>query len=376
MAPMNRTSFRVLETLSRNIGRDLPISSLRDEIEAQFGTAHYKNVHEAVSQLSQAGYLRVDEAGRSRLVSLELTRGETVDLLAEVDLRSSREARDEPLTLPTPTARIADVLLGDPAVGTAFLVDVDVNLHLNRLELVAATRSTSTAEHHEPGSAGGSLVEPDLYHLHERLQVEAAKANVRADVLVLTETELKRGLAATELHPVQVQAKRRRTLVDPQRFWWLVRQARREGPEPRMRAAPAGQTPPLDLVSWIREDRDRLGQHLERFGYTEMGTGSSPVEEACVELVIAAALGSDEPRRRYAAAVLLAKNEVNPRLLAFLATKHDLAGDLLGMLRALEEHPRTPGTETVRPFLPGDSEPADVDRDQIEELLDLYGATP
>lgn len=374
MHEVSTTGFRVLDTLSRGLGTALPISILSQTIEKRFGTGHYKNVHEAVSQLREAGYLRVEKTGRTSLVSLDFTRMETVDLLAEIDLRSRRMNRTGPLTMPTSAARVAEVLLEQPTVGTAFLVDAEVNQTLNRLELVAAVRSPPGDERGDAHSEGdGSPLRP-FTDLHERLQDEARKANVRLDALLLTEAELKQGLASTALHPVQAQAKRRTALVDPQRFWWLIRAARREGPEPRMRDLGSPEGSPLDLVAPLRSDPGRFGQHLQRFGYTEMGGSDEVPQDACVELVIVAALGSEEPRRRYASAVLLAKNEVNARLLAFLANKHGLSEDMLGMIEALGEHPRSPNLDEVRPFLPDEVEPADIDRDRVEELLDLYGA--
>lgn len=374
MHQVSKTGFRVLDTLSRNLGTALPISVLTQAIEKRFGTGHYKNVHQAVSQLQEAGYLRVEKTGRTSLVSLDLTRMETVDLLAEIDLRSRRGNRTGPLTMPTSPARIAEVLIEQPAVGTAFLVDAEINETLNRLELVAAVRPPPGAESGDTYSGGDGVPPLCFTDLHERLQDEARKANVRLDALLLTEAELKQGLASTALHPVQAQAKRRTALVDPQCFWWLIRAARREGPEPRMREIGSPRDSPLDLVSPLRSDPDRLGQHLQRFGYAEMGASDDLVQEVSLELVVTAALGSQEPRRRYASAVLLAKNDSNPRLLAFLAKKHGLAEELLGMTEALGEHPRSPKLAEIRSFLPEDVEPASVDRDRVEELLDLYGA--
>jgi hypothetical protein len=299
--------------------------------------------------------------------------GGNARFLVEVDLRTRRRQRDGPLTLPTPEARVADVLHEHPAVGTAFLVDADPNRNLNRLELVVALR---THERRAPGTGGreGSFSDDTrVIQLHKDLQTEARTAMARVDSLILTETEFKQSLGHPGLHPVQAQARRRTALVDPQRFWWLIRQARNEGPAPRMTRAGHDRDAPLDLVTPLTEDSSQLGRHLHRFGYTEMGTTGEPDQESCLELVIVAALASDEPRRRNASAVLLAKNRANPRLLAFLARKHDLASQLLGILDVLEDRDLGPGIGRIRPYLP-DAEPTSVDRGRIDELLRLYGA--
>lgn len=365
MTELTRTQFRVLDTLSRNVGSRLPITVLRAGIEERFGTAHYKNVHGAVTTLAEEDYLQIEKTGGTNLVSLDLAQMETLNLLAETDLRSPRTQREGPLTMPTPESRVADLLLEEPTVGTAFLVDAEPNRNLNRLELVVAVQP--------PGGDEPTRLHDRLASLHRDLQAEARKATVRVDPLILTEAELKQGLAAPRLHPVQAQASRRTALVDPQRFWWLLRQARREGPEPQMRKGSPNLEAPLDIVSPLSEEPDELGPHLHRFGYTEMGTAGEPEQEACLELVVAAALASSEPRRRAASAVLLAKHEVNPRLLAFLARKHDLSGRLVGILDALGQREGRPDLDRIRDFLP-DEEPTEIPTERLEELLDLYDA--
>lgn len=365
MQEVTRTGFRVLDTLSRNLGTRLPITVLRAAVEERFGTAHYKNVHGVVTDLTDEGYLRMEKTGGANLVSLELARRETIDLLAEIDLRSARTQREGPPTMPTSESRVADVFLEEPAGGTAFLVDAEPNRNLNRLELVVAIKPPADDDH--------SVLHQKLLDIHRRLQDEARKATVRIDPVILTEAELVEGMAHPGLHPVQAQASRRTTLVDPQRFWWLIRRARREGPEPRMRRGSQSLDAPLDLVSPLNEESGELGAHLRRFGYTEMGIAGGPEEEACLELVIAAALASSEPRRRSASAVLLAKNEVNPRLVAFLARKHDLAAELLGVLDALGDREGRPDLRRIRPFLPHE-EPVETSQERIDELLELYDA--
>lgn len=374
MPEVTQTGSRVLDTLSRALGIRLPISAVRERVEERFGTAHYKNVHEAVMDLSDEGYLRMEKTGAANLVSLALTRMETLDLLAEVDLRSARTRREGPATIATAESRVADVLLQEPAVDTAFLVDAEPNRNLNRIELVVAVQPPGDhEERRDPDEGGEAALHTRLLGIHRRLLDEAPKATIRVDPLVLTEAELAEGMAHPGLHPAQAQASRRTALVDPQRFWWLIRRARREGPEPRMRQGTPSLDAPLDLVSPLTEDAEELGGHLDRFGYPEMGIAGEPEEEICLELVIAAALASSEPRRRSASAVLLAKNEVNPRLLAFLARKHGLSSQLLGILDALGGREGRSDLARIPPFLP-DERPADVSRGRIQELLALYEA--
>lgn len=370
---LTKTGFRVLYTLSNSLGTPLPISVLTAGVKEDFGTGHYKNVHQAVEKLTEAGYLRVERTGGSKLVSLNLSANRTVDLLAEVDLRARRGTQEGIATLPTASSRMSDLLQREPSVSTAFLVDAETNRTLNRLELVVAARGKGTRRYNLGAPLNDPARLPDFSRIHELIEEEARTANVRIDSLFLTEPELMQGLASRKLHPIQAQTSRRTTLLDPQRFWWLVREAQRQGPEPKMRESPAGSEAPLDLVSKVGEATGDLGPHLRRFGYSEMGGSGAVEDEVCLELVLAAALGSEKPRHRYATAVLLSKNDVNPRLMAFLAKKHDLSADLLGIVDALGDRARSEDLAQLRDFLPSGVEPADVDDAQVDEMLDLYG---
>lgn len=365
---MNRTHFRILDTLSRCLGAQPSVSQLTDLVQQRHGTAHYKNVHQAVEELDQAGYLETARDGRGTAVSLNLERTETVDVLAEVELQAKRRSIEDGVRLPRFQDPLVQALQDEPRVQCAFLVDAEANLALNRLQLVAIA---------SPEPSGGSegadadLGQARLLDLQQQLQALAHRINTRVDALVLSDTELVDALSRPAIDPLQWLASRRTALVDPQRFWWLIANAHEEGRSPRMHPTFESSDQTLDLRNLLTESD--LARNLARFGYEEMGTSGDEGRPICLELALVGALASDRPRRRYAAAVLLAKNSWNPRLLAFLARSTNLDADLSAFLHHLHQRrarDRISITLDLLPTLEGD-DVVEIDGEQVDEMLEV-----
>lgn len=370
---MNRTHFRILDTLSRSLGTQPSVSQLTDLVQQRHGTAHYKNIHQAVEELDQAGYLATERDGRGTAVSLDLERAETVDVLAEVELRAKRRMVEDGVRLPRFQDPILQALQDEPGVQCAFLIDAEANRALNRLQVVAIASPEPEPSPSSEGADGGPG-RARLLELQRALHALAHQVNTRIDALVLSDAELVDALSRPAIDPIQWFAPRRTALVDPQRFWWLIAQAQQEGRALRMRAAFDASQTVLDLRSCLREAD--MARNLARFGYEEMGTSGDEGRSVCLELVLVGTLASDRPRRRYATGVLLAKNSWNPRLLAFLARSTNLDADLSAFLAHLHQRrarDRLARTLDLLPPLEGD-DVVEIDGEQVDEMLELYEA--
>src|SRR3989304_1645415 len=69
---MDDTEFRILDTLSRDPGRDVSISGLTREIRRLHGTAHYANTYRVLDRLRTEGIVGITKTGNSSLVSLDM----------------------------------------------------------------------------------------------------------------------------------------------------------------------------------------------------------------------------------------------------------------------------------------------------------------
>lgn len=313
---MDDTTFRILDALSRNLGRPTSIRQLTREIKDLHGTAYYANIYRAIQGLAGDGLLRLTPAGRSSLVSLDFRSYLTPDVLTEVEFVRKRRFLGERKEWQMLLADLEERLRSLPGTGPACLLDPGRNAKLNRAELLILLEP--------PGR--GSGVSPGT--VHAALADLGKRRGVRLDALVLGEDRLIERLRSSERNPVQEMLANEIAFHAPEDLWAAIRDAVVHGLALRFLrpATNPAKIPERDLVT-----------NLARFGYREMGTRAESGEELCLEFVLTALLMQGDARRIGAIPALLAKNPVDYPLLVFLARRHSVDGALLGLLRALDE---------------------------------------
>ena len=313
---MYDTTFRILDTLSRNLGRPTSIRQLTQEIKDLHGTAYYANIYRSIQGLADDGLLRLTPAGRSSLVSLDFGCYLIPALLTEVEFVRKRRFLGERKEWQMLLAELEERLRSLPGTGPACLIDPERNARLNRAELLILLQG--------PGCGAG--VSPEAVHV--ALADLGKRHGVRLDALVLGEERLTECLRSPERNPVQEMLADEVAFHKPQDLWAAIRDAVVHGLALRFLrpATNPAKIPERDLVT-----------NLARFGYREMGTRAGSGEELCLELVLTALLMQGDARRIGAIPALLAKNPVDYSLLVFLARRHSVDGALLGLLRALDQ---------------------------------------
>ncbi len=307
---MNETQFRVLDTLSREIGHQKSISELTREIGERYGTAYYSNIYDALQELKREGVINLTKAGNTSLVSLELGRIPAIDLLAQMELKKKHEflKKREEFQL------LLEQLSSLSAPGSICLVDPERNAKLNRAELLITL----------PKRGGLGDARKALYN---RLREISSKSNMRIDALALDEDEFQQLLASREKNPLKEMLANKVVLFAPDMFWTGLRNAWVHGI--RIELEP-GETNPAKI-----SEQD-LVYNLARFGYTELGPRVKEDQDIAIEYLAVSLLLKGGERRIETIPVILAKNEVNYDLLIFLSRKYGVAERLLGLLKALE----------------------------------------
>lgn len=313
---MDDTAFRILDALSKNLGRPLSIRRLAEEIKELHGTAYYANVYRAVRGLADDGVLRLTHAGKSSLVSLNFASYLTSDLLTEVELLRKRLFLGERKEWQLLLAELEGRLRSLPGTGPACLINPERNAKLNRAELLILLRNPERGPGVSPEAVPDALA--DLGKRH----------GVRLDALVLGEDRLIRFLHSPERNPVQEMLTDEIAFHAPQDLWAAIRAAVVHGLALRFLrpATNPAKIPERDLVT-----------NLARFGYREMGTRAETGEEMCLEFALTALLMQGDARRIEAIPALLAKNPADYSLLVFLARRHSVDGALLGLLKTLDQ---------------------------------------
>ncbi len=96
---MDAATFRILDTLSREIGSTISIHQLTSRIRQYHGTAYYARTYNKLNDLSKQGLITITKAGRSSIPSLNFASYTLLDLLSEIEMRKKREFLDRSKTL-------------------------------------------------------------------------------------------------------------------------------------------------------------------------------------------------------------------------------------------------------------------------------------
>lgn len=313
---MDETTFRILDALTRNLGRALSIQELTGEIRRLHGSAYYANTHRRVQVLQKQGILGIARSGRTAAVSLDFRRYALMDSLTEMELRRKQAIMARAKRAEGTFEALDRTLRGLP-VRCACTIDTGRNLRLRRVELLVL------APH------------PEALEIPRELARLGRHANLRIDHLALSPAELSAFLGRDDRNPLPEMMGSALALYLPQPFWATLADAASRGQ--RIRA-----DRPTDLRRVTEAD---LAHNLARLGYPLLG-GPETGPDLSIEATVTAALLSETSRIRAGAAVLLAKNGFHPRLLAFLALKHGVAGELLGILGTLKARPHVKDLRT------------------------------
>ena len=93
---MDDTTYRILDTLWKEIGRSISIRELTSRIRRSHGTAYYSNIYEKTHALAAEGTIALTKAGRSSPANLNFANYMLIDLLTELEFRKKRDLLANP----------------------------------------------------------------------------------------------------------------------------------------------------------------------------------------------------------------------------------------------------------------------------------------
>lgn len=370
MSNLDETSFKILETLSREIGKEMSINQLTERIDESYGSAYYANIYKKLKQLEKDSIIRLDKVGNTTIVSLNFKDYWIVDVLTQVEIMKKQRFLLEHIELQVLFHNIEtayDWLWEDyrkkfessdqlpPFLRSISAIRPEKNEMLNRLELLILLR--------------GSMADRIQASL-ARYPAQALQGPIKIDALVLTEAEFLDILSSGEANPAKEMLSDKIAFFGPQNFWHAVRSAAEKG-------MPI-ETEETETIPAKISEQD-LVYNMSRFGYREMGSKISAGRDICLEYVIAGMITQGDARRMEAVPVLLSKNRANYDILIFLSQKFRFSEKLLGLLHALAEvapkaHERTEVKFAIKELEELKIKPVAVDRKSIKEKMRLYNA--
>lgn len=346
---MDKTTFRILDTLARGIGRPISINDLTGKIARRYGGAYYANVYKKLLSLNKEGIVNITKVGNSSVTSLNFKNYFMVDLLTEMELKKKQEFlgnRTEGQMLFLDLDNYCSDL---PFIKSISLIYPERNARLNRAELLILIKTQDSGTRDTLDKIFTSL---------QRIH------NTKIDYLILTKDAFLELLKSDETNSLKEMLSNQITILFPQAFWAEIRSILEKGIQFAFSDA---ETNPAKIP-----EQD-IAYNLARFGYKEIGPKVEQGEKISIEYITASILMKDDARRKNAIPIILAKSKANYALLIFLAQKYGLSGKLLGLMKALKKiKPVAELHEAIRTLEAMDVKETKADEKAIKAKMRLY----
>lgn len=349
---MDTPSFRILETISSNIGDSLSINKLTERIKDRYGSAYYANVYQKLQELKNEGVLNLELIGRSSNIKLNFQNYLLIDILAEMEIEKKRNFLTNRSELFSFLSEMDRSLTDNCVIKSVSSINPSKNIKLNRIELLFLLRA-SPNYHNETVELCRQLVKLQNKH------------NLKINNLIINNRDFLELTTSDEINPIREAFSEKIILFGPQAFWSEIKEVAQKTEIKTIRS----ETKPANI-----SDLD-LTYNLNRFGYREFGLSFAQGKNFCIEYIITAILLQDDARLTEAIPIILAKNSFKSNVLTYLSQKYDTSGKLLGLLRILNNiKPTSEIIQTIEILESLNAKEIPADSESIVQKLRLYNA--
>ncbi|MGQ0771598.1 MAG: hypothetical protein ACT4NT_02330 [Nitrososphaerota archaeon] len=357
---MDEATFRILDILSRNLGKPMSINEITRKIEETYGGTYYANTNEKIHSLAQDNIIKLSKSGRSSIISPYFENYLLIDLLAEMELIRKQDFLKGRQEMQMLMMEIDTFFYNAPLIKSVLLMNPERNAKLNKAEILfhlkSLTRKSATDTKIE---ISATMI--NLQKMH----------NIKIDYLILDDEVFLNLLRSNESNSVREMLHNKIAALYPQGFWMSIRGEILRGTKI---IAEENETHPAKI------NEEDLVFNLARFGYTEFGPKLEQGKSICIEYIISAIMFSKDARRMDAIPIILAKNskKTSYDLLLFLARKYDFEGKILGILKALQNlvaHGVANIDEPIRLLEAMRIEEIKANAKSMKEKLRLYNVT-
>ena len=343
------TEFKIIDTISREIGNPISIRGLTTEIKREFGSAHYPNIYNALLGLKDKNIIQIEKQGNASIPLLNFSNYLLPDMLIEIELQKKHNFLQKWPEAQFLLSNLDQALSALSFIRSILLIEPEHNMRLNRAELIILIDQENLADRQKARSMINEL---------------RRHSNIRMEDLILSQGKLIDFLKSSEKNPIKEMLSDKIAIYLPQSFWNLIRNAYIHGTRIRFDNERTN-------LSKIKESD--LAYNLAKFGYKELGPEIRPGKDYSMEYIISSILMGDDPRRAAAASILISKNRPSFELLEFLSMRHGFAEKLLGLLEAINDiSPAPEFSDAISAFKERGINPSSVDDGQIRNLMELY----
>lgn len=326
---MDETTFRILDALTRDLGRPTSINELTGKIRKLYKTAHYKNIYDKIQGLKRQDILKLERIGKSSIIWLNFNNYRLTEMLGEMEKEKKWKILEDKEKIKKIVMDLEEHFRSY-IIYSVIMANPEDNIALNRMELLILLPNKQIGEwrkNGEPDNSMTSFYENQSGEICLIIDGMEKYYNMKLDCLVLYEEEFKELLNSDEANPVKEMLPDHIAIMGPDDFWVAIKIALMEGIKiKREEGINPAKISEMDLI-----------YNLSRFGYREMGSEIKRGRDICLEYIITSILIGGDARRVEAIPVLLAKNRPRYGLLLFLCKKYGKLGKLLGLLKTLDK---------------------------------------
>ncbi len=355
---MDNHTFKILDTLSSNIGNSLSINKLTEKIKERHGKAHYPIINKKSHELEKQEIITLESYGKSSIIKLNFRNYLLADILAEVEIKKKLKFLTERKELFSFFEEMEENFEDICGIKSICSIEPIRNIKLNRIEFLLLLGKNNEAE---GKNILTKIILKKLFDLQRRF-------NIKIDSFILDEDEFNSLLISDELNPLQDSLIEKIAFFCPQAFWSELAKAAEKSTirTPKKRIRP-------DEIN-----ENDLSYNLIRFGYREFGSKIERGKKYRIEYIITSILLQDDIRRIEAIPIILFKNDFNPNLLLYLSQKTGTSGKLLSLMKLLydiKENRKISQIIENLESIDSTSEEIETNRNSIVEKMNLYNVT-
>lgn len=352
---MDKTTFWILDTISRSLNKSPSISELTRKIRQIHGTSNYADIYIKLQNLSEQGIIILTKTGKSSNISLNFEKYSIIDMLATIDLEKKIFLLEKKTELQMLIMEIETYCSQIRNIKSVSMIRPERNIKLNRVELLIILHNLEEAEQSKQILA--------IHELIKRIQIIHT---INIDYLTLNTTEINNLLTSKERNPLKEMLSDKITFLHPQNFWITIKEMLDKGLKIQFKDE---ETNPTKITE------QELIHNLVRLGYKEFGLETIQTESICIEYVITSILMKTKARRITAVPIILLKNKTNYNLLIFLSQKYKLSSKLLGLLKVLNKNRSIPEIkEAIKNLKTLNVKEIKANEESIMEKTKLYNA--
>src|SRR2546421_11349562 len=349
MGLISGTEFKIIDTISREIGNPISIRGLTTEIKKEFGSAHYPNIYNALLGLEDKNIIQIEKQRNASIPLLNFSNYLLPDTLIEIEIQKKRNFLQKWREAQFLLSNLDQELSALSFIRSILLIEPEHNMRLNRAELLILIDKENLANRQKARSTINEL---------------RRHSNTRIEDLILSQGELIDFLKSSEKNPIKEMLSDKIAIYLPQIFWNLIRNAYMHGTRIRFDNERTN-------LSKIKESD--LAYNLAKFGYKELRPETRHGEDYSVEYIIWSILIGADPSRAAPCSILISKNQPSFELLEFLSMRHGFAEKLLGLLEAINDiSPAPEFSDAISAFKERGIKPSRVDDGQIRNLMEVY----